>query len=54
LIDAGVPLSSLPPEAGFASVTDFELYEPAGTMADPWFRLRPTARTLDVGAFEAP
>jgi hypothetical protein len=54
LIDAGVPLSSLPPEAGFASVTDFELYEPAGTMADPWFRLRPTARALDVGAFEAP
>lgn len=53
LIDAGAPFSALPPESRASTVTDFALYEPSGTLEDPWYRARIVNGALDIGAYEA-
>jgi hypothetical protein len=53
LIDAGATFASLPAESLASTVTDFALYEPAGSLEDPWYRARVIQGAVDIGAFEA-
>lgn len=53
LIDAGAPFSALPPESHASMVTDFALYEPSGSIEDPWYRARVVNGPIDIGAYEA-
>jgi hypothetical protein len=34
-------------------VTDFALYEPTGSVEDPWYRARIVKGAVDIGAYEA-
>ena len=53
LIDAGAAFTSLPKESLASTVTDFALYEPTGTLEDPWYRARVVKGAVDIGAYEA-
>ncbi|MEP7124293.1 MAG: hypothetical protein ABJE95_25420 [Byssovorax sp.] len=53
LIDAGAPFTSLPAESRASTVTDFALYEPSGSIEDPWYRARAVNGAVDIGAYEA-
>lgn len=53
LIDAGAPFSALPAESRASTVTDFALYEPSGSLQDPWYRARVVNGPVDIGAYEA-
>jgi hypothetical protein len=53
LIDAGAPFASLPAESGASTVTDFALYEPSGSIEDPWYRARVVNGAVDIGAYES-
>ena len=53
LIDAGAAFASLPKESRASTVTDFALYEPTGTLEDPWYRARVVKGAVDIGAYEA-
>ncbi len=53
LIDAGATFASLPKDSLASTVTDFALYEPTGTLEDPWYRARVVKGAVDIGAYEA-
>jgi hypothetical protein len=53
LIDAGASFASLPAESRAGTVTDFALYEPSGSVEDPWYRARIVKGAVDIGAYEA-
>ena len=53
LIDAGAAFTALPKESLASTVTDFALYEPTGTLEDPWYRARVVKGAVDIGAYEA-
>lgn len=53
LIDAGATFASLPKESLASTVMDFALYEPTGTLSDPWYRARVVKGAVDIGAYEA-
>jgi hypothetical protein len=53
LIDAGAAFASLPAGSGASTVTDFALYEPSGTIEDPWYRARAVNGPVDIGAYES-
>jgi hypothetical protein len=53
LIDAGASFASLPAESRASTVTDFALYEPSGSVEDPWYRARIVKGAVDIGAYEA-